>query len=661
MKAPGREMKLAFTLMVFLSSTVVAETAEREYKNEPNRVIISGQSRGRKFLERGGNSSVVRPSEETQFDVNTQFKLDPSISATDHARPSGGGFSLPLFRGNDARSSHVFLDDVELQDPFTGYPLIEDIDLRAFGELRVHRGLAPWDLSVASPGGVVQFISRRVTKNSLESGLIYGDIFGLSGWGEAQAAKDEWETRTYLRRHTANGHYSFYSDNGTVRNVEDDVKRQRDNNDRSANMGSTSLRYQDDKNTAEIFAWVQENHQGIPIRSAVGDGNARLQSATSAWTAKYRRGVTQNFGVGLSAQQLAAARHITDAGQNISRAVDQTFSTRTSQTAAKVDYLNDDETFSTLVQVKRSVATIAVRADPNAESYRPHADQTTGYFGAKYQPLLWLEFEGKADVSQVATEGASSSAQRDFGITSMGHWGDWSLWLQGASFERLPSLFEREGNGAEFTGNELLISESGRFYEVGVRQKNIAWAHWNGERAFTFWSEDMRDRIRSLPISTTQWKSSNMGFERYRGLEGREKWQESRVELEGAIAYTYATNDRGRLIPRVSLWQGVFGAGFRVLPEWMLRTTSRYQGPSYDDEENTLEIGDVWIHDLSIDRFVSDSWWALGVSALNVTDVKSVPVRDVATSQNEGRIAWESRQREPLPGRQYVVRVTAKM
>ena len=141
----------------------------------------------------------------------------------------------------------------------------------------------------------------------------------------------------------------------------------------------------------------------------------------------------------------------------------------------------------------------------------------------------------------------------------------------------------------------------------------------------------------------------------------REHWQMTFFDLEGAVAYTQPTNEKGRLIPRVSLWQGVFATGVRVMEDWMLRTTSRYQGPSYDDEENTLEIADVWIHDISIDRYAENSWWAAGASLLNATDVRYVRTTDVATGQGDGRIAWESRQREPLPGRQYVVRLTAKL
>lgn len=631
---------------------------------DTNEVVISGQSK-RRFLDRAGNTSVVRPTDETQFDVNAQFKLDPSVAGTDQARPSAGGFSLPLFRGNDAHSSHVFLDDVELQDPFTGYPLIEDIDMRAFGELRIHRGLAPWDLAVTAPGGVIQFISRKVTRDQFASGLIYGDVFVASGWGEIQAAGENWATRTYLRRHTASGHYSFYSDNGTIRNVDDDITRTRDNNDRSANMGSTSFKYADDRNTAELFAWTQNANQGLPVKLATGDGGARLKSDTAALSGKVHRQLGDFLGVGISAQELLTSRTLRDSGQNISRVADQDFSTRTQQMAAAVDLANDDESLLSRFQVKRASASISLRPDLSSDAYRPHADQTSFYGGIKWRTFDWLEWEAKSDVSSATSSGDSDSSaektHKNFGLTNLFKLGNWSLWMQGAKFERLPSIFERDGNGAEFLGNSQLQSESGVFGELGVRQKNLSWQTWQGERALTFWSEDLRERIRSLPISSTKWKSNNMGTERYRGLEARERWWIHLVELEGAVSYTKATTERRHIIPRVSLWQGVFGTAFHMLSSLTLRTTSRYQGPSYDDEENTLEIGDVWVHDVTIDRYTDESWWAAGLAVLNVSDVKSLRVRDVATNQGEGRIAWQTRQGEPLPGRQYVVRFTGRL
>lgn len=125
----------------------------------PTEIIIEAAPKERREVNRPGQTTVIRPTEETRFDTDSQLKSDPSLSMSNSARSSG--FSLPLFRGQDARASHVFINDLELQDPFSDLPMIDDIDLRAFGVMTIHKGFAPWNLPIIDPGGVIQFTMRR--------------------------------------------------------------------------------------------------------------------------------------------------------------------------------------------------------------------------------------------------------------------------------------------------------------------------------------------------------------------------------------------------------------------------------------------------------------------------------------------------------------------
>ena len=251
---------LIFTLGMF-AELALADTQE---------VFIRGAINERRDVNRPGQSVIISPSGETRFDTQNFFKADPSLQMSGNGRTTG--FTLPLFRGQDARASHVFVDDMELQDPYSGLPMVDDIDLRAFGGMIIHKGVSPWNVPVLDPGGVIQF-SLRTQRSPLLGGLSYGDVAGSSGWVRSGLQfENNYTVGLYARASQSSGKYSYYSDNNTILNPDDDAVVVRKNNDQKSAQGLTHWGWTGVTSRVRALGWLQESRRGISLGEVSENG-----------------------------------------------------------------------------------------------------------------------------------------------------------------------------------------------------------------------------------------------------------------------------------------------------------------------------------------------------------------------------------------------------
>ncbi len=102
-----------------------------------------------------GQSVVIRPSEETRFDIKHQLDKESSLILPETGRVNASGFSVPRVRGQDARFTEIYLEGLRIQDPYLGYPFIDDLDLRATGEMALYIGTPPPEFASVNPNGGV--------------------------------------------------------------------------------------------------------------------------------------------------------------------------------------------------------------------------------------------------------------------------------------------------------------------------------------------------------------------------------------------------------------------------------------------------------------------------------------------------------------------------
>ena len=654
-------------LKVFLTILVTAGRTEAQSQE----IFIEGALSERRDLTRSGQSVVIRPADETRFDAQTHFKSDPSIALSNAG--AGGGFSLPLFRGQDARATHVFVDNMELHDPFSGLPMVDDIDLRAFGSMTLHKGFAPWDFAVMDPGGVVQFILRSYP-SKLDVGGAFGDLHGLSGWGRYASQTDSLSAAGYLRRETSKGDVKYYSDNNTVLNSSDDGLRRRANNDHSSSQILGFVSSDIDDVSGRALIWSQQSANGVPVDRPVGNGSARLKSQTSVASTSLKYPLSEIFTLGISAGYFQGARQFSDPGNDIGFASKRSMTSRSKRLNASLDF-SVSRVSSVLLAEQQRVET-DITSNYNGDLYSPSATTNKIYFGSRYKLTSTQSLELKvggskshAAVRSVGGEARGSSRTKP----TFGYAIGWDRYETGVLFYaqagtsmRAPSLLERVGNGADIEGADGLSNEQSRAGEVGARvvldATDLAATPTQAVLNFAAWGRDNHEVIRIDRIASNRWRAGNAGRQRFRGFEGRADIGSRLAGLELALSWIKAELlNEHVLVPRVPVWQAA-GGGRWLVNEWTtLRMLSRFVGRMYDDASNAREVGWTLSHDVMADFSLPSTKAKIGLVLTNVTNIQSTVVRDTVTGQSDGRVPYAGYNGESLAGRSYLISVSASL
>lgn len=652
--------------VILLMMAGICFSASTDPAEQTQEVFIKGILRERREMNRAGQSVLVSPSEETRFDTQTHFKADPSITLSGSG--ASGVFSLPLFRGQDARASHIFVDDMELQDPYSGLPMIDDLDLRAFGSMAIHKGVSPWNVPVLDPGGVVQF-SLRKTSSILQGGASHGDVAGSSLWLKSETPRDfALDGGLYGRRGSSKGNYPYYSDNNTVLNPSDDAVVRRGNNDRSSTQGLAHAAWSGFGPRVRALYWLQSSELGIPVNQVGGDGSARLAADTQVATAALRTDLTDANWLGLDAGVFAAKRMFNDPANDIGFATKRTLKSRSARFRSSVG--GDGGVFNWIVSLERQEAKSDLSSNYSEDSFAPRTSAYKLFLGAKYEFLdvHTLEIKGGLnwyDASiQSIDKSLDDSVRKNKSFGSSIGWSrfadDWLFYSQIAKSTRAPSLLERLGDGAEIDGAGTLANEESRMIELGSRYIYHMTSDLRSLLNLTVWARDNDDVIRIERVSATRLRAQNAGGQKYRGIETRVDFGSESYGLEMAISWMDARQIASqRLVPYTPMWQAAGGVRCELWERWMFRTLSRFIGRMYQDASNTRELSWTLSHDASLDYTSESSRWKAGLSLQNVTNVQSTTVRDVTTGQDDGRTAWTQFNGEPLPGRSWLVSVSA--
>lgn len=134
--------KLAFCLAALFAAFRASGQSDAEdtpltESDEP--IIIRGERKERTEADGPGRGLVFTPKDSSRQDLFNLLAGESSVNFVETGRVNGSGFAIPKLRGQGSRSTDIWIDDFLVQDPLTGLPIIDEIDIRAFGVVKLYR------------------------------------------------------------------------------------------------------------------------------------------------------------------------------------------------------------------------------------------------------------------------------------------------------------------------------------------------------------------------------------------------------------------------------------------------------------------------------------------------------------------------------------------
>lgn len=610
-----------------------------------NTVTVVGRRQEAGREDRPGKSLVIRPEDPTRFDTKAQLSREASLALPETGRVTAQGFAVPRVRGQDTRLTEVYVEDLLLQDPYSGLPLVDEIDLRAFGELAVYQGASPVTLPTLNSIGVVQYRVRPGVKPAL--GLTAGRPYGVSSWGLARGG----DLRAYARRHVTDGRYDYYSDNGTPYNAADDGHETRENNHRS----STQFMIYDHTKIAEdarvkALALSQESRTGLPALNANLSSLAEQEASSRLANVHFERDVGAKTFV-LKASGHEDQRRTSDPTHGVFSAQEGS-GFRSSAGSLGVAFDWNPDSALTRLSYDREESRARVTADEETRvKVRRGTDKVA--LGTAVTLPANLKIEAKAMVltlddrfgeerRRTTTSGGSLAVE--FGVPFV------SLYAQAGLNRRAPSLLEEFGDGGSVLPAGDLGPERGEHLELGATM---------GALGFGVFQDETKDRITLAPALAGTIRAQNVGKTRVRGVEANAEHVADSTRVFATFALLHAldlTKEASpRVLPFVAERQATAGIEQRV-SRVTLREASRYQGEVYRDLANSIVVPAYVVHDLSADAsFVVEETreFAVGLALLNATNVQKLAISSPGTEANDGSTSYSDVTGYALPGRQW--------
>jgi len=253
-------------------------------------VIVVESPAGESGLNASAFRSVVSLDQRAVETLTLAELLAEGVGVRIRSLGGLGAFSSISVRGTSSGATTLLVDGIPLSRLSAVTANLGRIDLGSFSQVEIYRGGAPASFGVATLGGAVNLVTRLLPP---EGDPIVTAGLGLGSFG-ARHARASYLGAAWGRGVTvaasyqgAEGDYTYYSDNGTNLNLDDDGDRERQNN--GFDHGELVLRMGvPDKHA--LGARVVYRRQGVPgigsvqtreaaleTFSVMGDGEGNLQ------------------------------------------------------------------------------------------------------------------------------------------------------------------------------------------------------------------------------------------------------------------------------------------------------------------------------------------------------------------------------------------------
>jgi hypothetical protein len=645
-------------LLLSLVLLTLATTASGE--DDDNTIVIEGLRRERREIEGPGRSIVIEPTGLTRNDASLHLQLDSSVRVLEMSRPNASGFSVPRMRGQEARRTSVWVGDIRFQDPWSGLPLIDELDLRAFGAMEVQHGLPSADVPDITPFGVIRFKPMIQTAPATEIGGAWGQTWGGSTWLKTQhePKTKDFRVNFYARDYSTRGDWSWYSDNGTPWNTADDAVMPRTNNHKRSRQGLLHV----ESELFSLMAWGHHGSQGEPA-STRAPASGKSTHGASVIAGQWKKSVTPTSHVHMNLTSRRDHRDSKDPGQqppsqvahgleSLDAAVSliskpgplaTSFRTEIRQTSAVVKATSNT---SMLDAARRgSQLSMATTSTPH-ESWRLTLKGSGTSTSDQVRSVD--DFGTAKDVSGRGTVHALGAGVEFFGPSH-------KTWLQHAHVKTPPSMLEKYGDGSKVEAATELTDENTVHTELGTS----ADVSNSSKVSLVLFRTATKEPIVFVPASAHSTKAVNLASTRNLGAEIllEESWSSGRLH----VAWTRidaATNVAGekKQLPGVARDQVASGLTQRLpspspLIKLLAHAQGVWRGRSWRDAVNSVEIpgGATFSTGLELERKLPNITWQAGIVATNLSDAKSSTIE--SATGDRGRTGYSDIRGEPLAGR----------
>ncbi len=476
-----------------------------------------------------------------------------------HVRSYGGlgSFATVSIRGSTAEQVNVYVDGVLLNPALGGGVNLADLPLGNIERIEIFRGFAPAYLDSGGIGGAIHIRTKRPDEGTHAGSLAYGsydtaEAAATSAWSGPEGKVDGMVSVTGSR---SDGDFSFFDNNGTLFEGDDDGFETRENNRFwVADLLGRSGFDLDGGARLELQASAARRRQGVPGIDALQSLEARAAMTRTLLKASFGKDglAGDSLGVDLDAYYSRTDQEFEDrlgdttggvsTGTEIRMEaagpsallrwkpgaagpgrhyVDLLTSTRF-ETARRTDDLHPD---SDRGRSTRDVYTISAQDEVHLAGGRVVLAPS----------LRWVRFtnrfESEPSVTEPEVSGKAGVAWHiGRRITLRGNAG---------RFHRLPSFTELFGDEGSVKGNPRLVPEEGWNYDLGVtwetRTADVL-DHLYVETVLFHTEAD--DLIQFVQTSQSQVVARNTGRARVTGAElsltlGMLDW------LGGSLNYTY--------------------------------------------------------------------------------------------------------------------------
>lgn len=652
-------IKRYLALLLLCSRALFAETDES--------VTVEGERNmeERSHISRTGQGLLIQPNEASRFDASSHLRQESSLTFIETGRVSPSGFVIPKIRGQDSKLTDIYLEDLLLSDPYSGLPLVEDIDLRAFGTLELYQGASPISVPSANSVGVLRYRFQHAQKSRAILGLVTGSPYGHSIWGLGIYKKQNHEFRLYARTHQSSGRYSYYSDQATPYNKADDREKSRLNNDQRSEQIMPVYRSRLGAYDLQALAWVNRADRGIPSGSAVLSSSARDMT----------KGLLADISLARSWDELAFFENISLQG-HLGRSKDQRetldpdrlilnaggeaeMNIETNRQGIRGNFdVGEISTFLTIEEAQSKIE----QSYQGSLALSLKRSNETAVLGLGYSPTEILSLEGKISslrqwdklqkVSGVVMESERAHPTRyrfsrgESLSAALGK--DYGIYSQISRSRRLPSLYEEFGNGSTVRPNDKLRPE-----ELFHRELGVFFRHDVVKASAAYYHDRTEEKIVIVPILASASKALNVAKTEITGFDS-----EISVGLGPSLITAKASIIKAMDLTQVKKRKLPTIPEKIILGEWRQKWLSslsthlsgRYRSEVYRDLGNTVRLPAVVTYDGNIDYRYKN--FEIGLALRNLLDTKRVPIE---SSSSSGYTGISDISGSPLPGRQWIL------
>ncbi len=638
-------------------------------------IIIWGERKERTGADVPGRGLIFTPKDSSKQDLFNLLVGESSVNFVETGRVNGSGFAIPKLRGQQSRSTDVWIDDFLVQDPLTGLPIIDDIDIRAFGIVKLYRGISPLNVHSAHHRGSVQFSpDLNIKKTERQLGITYGKPYGSSGFFLLKTPQKNVlpAVRLFAREHVTDGEFSYYDDYATPYNRSDDRYSIRKNNHRRARMLSPFLQWRLDRSITKVSGIFAYSQSGVPSRNSHlqtfaeedYDQSSLFLNHTALIKDKSSFFPTQIRVDGTLQQGTNRIRNQTTDQFGFSG--DRTITRKTSGGKVTKHW---DFTYGAGELAVGDFQTKLNLGSTNQAPSEATRVNTSGYAGADIFLPLGFRFLQKAQLIRIRdmTDDAWSKeqafrqrnrlARMATSRLSAISWSksELSIYSQHGKAKKLPSIVETFGDGGTTRANLNLLPETEVHREVGAAY------NWSVDNfiSYSLFDDQTKDKIVFLPSIGETSRAENIGRTKVIGHELNIGAKLNAISIGTSITRLVTADQAGsssKLIPGIAERQTVSYIGVSVFGgEFKLQ--ERYRSAFYRDRDNSIEIPESRMYDIFVDRRFKfgETEVLAGLSMLNIFNIRKADISAKDSPDGEGATAQGDLAGYPIPGRQFKI------